>query len=160
MASDTSLVPSTTNLLYVNSNCPALGSLVFYGGKFYKFVQYLDAVTYVASPAMILEWGDTACTTVTPDRAGGTSLGRMPAGAACVAGTAALIQNHYAFIQCTGVVTAGPVDGSIGAGEMVMPHATTDGGLDTWTGAVLPCGQALADDVSTTSVIIRLVNLI
>lgn len=160
MASDITLVPTIANLGALNSNCPALGSLVFYGGKWYAFVQYKDAVTYVASPGMVLTWADTACTTVTNDRAGGSSIGQIPAGIACIAGAAAAVQNNYGFVQLSGVATVGPTDGAVALGELVVPHASTDGGVDTWSGTLKPFGVALADDVSTTSVIVRLHDLI
>lgn len=156
MAADTSLVPTLTNLAAINSNCPALGSRVFYGGEWWVFVQYKDAVTYVASPKMVLTWADTACTTVTNDRAGGSSLGQIPAGVCPVVMT----QNYYGFSQLSGTVTVGPTDGSVALAEMVVPHASTDGGVDTWSGTLKPFGVALADDVSTTSVIVRLHGLV
>lgn len=156
MASDTTLVPANTNLSALTSNCPALGSLTFYNGKYYKFVQFKDAVTYVASPAMVVTWADTACTTVTNDRAGGSSIGQIPAGVVC----AVMTQNYYGFIQVTGVVTVGPTDGSVATAELVVPHATTDGGVDTFSSTLEPFGVALADDSGTASVIVRLRGLI
>ena len=122
----------------------------------YRYVQFKDAVTYVASPKMVLTWADTACTTVTNDRAGGSSIGQIPAGVCINVQT----QNYYGFIQVSGVVTVGPTDGSVALGELVVPHATTDGGVDTWSSTLQPFGVALADDVSTTSVIVKLTGLI
>lgn len=151
-------VNNTTSVL--DARCPALGTVVWVDGIAWKFVQFKDAVTYVCSPAMIVEYANTAGTAVTNDRAGGSSLGRTPAGVMNTNGDIPA-QNDYGYIQLTGIVTVGPTDGAVALGEMVMAHATTDGGADTWTyTSSAPIGQALADDTGTASVIVRLIGLL
>lgn len=121
-------------------------------GKRYRYCRFLDAVTYVAGHAV--EWANVACTSVTNDRAGGSSLGRLPAGVA----VAVVAQNGYGWVQtwgpCTGVATSGADD--IAVGENVFPHATTDGTVDgsvATTATVDKIGYALeADDNSANTV--------
>lgn len=121
-------------------------------GSRFKYVQAKDAVAYVVGHSV--EWADTACTTVTNDRAGGSSLGRLPAGIA----KGAPAQNGYFWIQtwgpCSGCATSGADD--IAVGENVFPHATTDGTVDgsvATTATVDKIGYALdADDNSANTV--------
>ena len=91
----------------------------------YKYVQYLDAVTYIAGQVMC--WADTAGTKVTNDRSGGTGIGTglEPAGI----GLAVYTQNYYGFMQIAGnALVIG--DGSVAAGDFVVSH-TVDGQMDT-----------------------------
>lgn len=130
------------------------------GGFKYKYVKFLDAVTYVgeydatgaASVAMLCTYANAACTSVTNDRAGGSSLGQVPAGVPVGVPT----QNTYGWIKVRGVATIGPTDGSVAINQKVIPHATTDGGLDSADGVIPEAGDALDNDTSTTSVPVML----
>ena len=117
-------------------------------GRKYKFVLMEDAAAVV---------GDGLCYTtddnryeVTRDRAGGTSDNNQPAGLARVV----IADGDFGWIQIKGLNDVAMVtDGGVSAGEALIPHATTDGGLDSSTAdADTPYdtfGQALDDDVGT-----------
>ena len=68
-------------------------------GKCYKYVQFKDAVTYAAK--RITTWANAACTAVTNDVSGGSSIGLVPAGLT----TRVHTQNYYGFIQVYGAVS-------------------------------------------------------
>lgn len=105
-----------------------LGGVYWYGGDAYRYVQFLDAVAYTANH--LCTWANATGTAVTNDRAGGSDVGELkPAGIA----TRVHTQNYYGFIQITGVADV-LCDGSVAAGESVIPHATTDGMADTMAG--------------------------
>lgn len=126
MASDTSYPPTTT-LSALDSKCPALGSLVFYGGKWYRFVKHVNAVTVVVGHCA--EFTNAACTNVTNDRAGGAAT---PIGTQTIcAGVYVSIplENYYCFLQVSGVALV-LGDGSVAAGEAVVVHSV-DGQADT-----------------------------
>ena len=122
-----------------------LGGVYFYGGDAYRYVQFKDAVTYAAGH--ICTWANATGTAVTNDRAGGSDIGELkPAGIA----TGVHTEDYYGFVQLTGVATL-TGDGSVAAGESVVPHATTDGGADTMAAGAEDhvLGVALADDGPT-----------
>lgn len=130
----------------------ALGSLVTdeSTGYIYKYVQFKDAVTYAAGQS--LTWADVACTTVTNDRAGGSSLGAIPAGI-CLR---VMTQNYYGFIlvrgKYAGLVTSGADD--IAVGESLIVHATTDGACDgvaAGSTTTASFGVCLEDDDNTAN---------
>jgi hypothetical protein len=106
----------------------------------FRLVQFKDAVTYVAGH--VCEFADVSMTTVTNDKSGGSSLGRCPAGVALLAQT----QNYYGYVLCQGYHASVLGAGSVGVGEAVMSHATTDGAADTQTAGNKQIGVALADD--------------
>jgi len=60
---------------------------------------------------------------VTPDRAGGTSAGRVAAGVAL--GT--VTHGQYGWIQVQGLNGRVKTGGSVAAGAALIPHATSDG---------------------------------
>lgn len=126
--------------------------------KAYKYVKFLDAVTYAAGQSV--EYANLALTSVTNDRAGGSSLGRLPAGIA----TAVHTQNSYGFIQVAGVATDVKTSGAddIAVGEFVITHATGDGQCDGEAsfglGAFGVCIEA--DDNSANTTKVRLIGLL
>lgn len=115
-----------------------LGETYTHQGKTYKYVKFLDAVTYVSG--QLLEYANVACTSVTNDRSGGSSLGRVPAGVVWGAPT----QNQHGWIQtkgpASGVLTSGADD--IAVNEYIIPHATTDGTVDGTAAGTDPVGSA------------------
>lgn len=127
-------------------------------GYQYRYVQFKDAVTYAAGQS--LTWADVACTTVTNDRAGGSSLGAIPAGI-CLR---VMTQNYYGFIlvrgKYAGLVTSGADD--IAVGESLIVHASTDGACDgvaanaTTTASF---GICLEDDDNTANTTKGTVNI-
>lgn len=92
-----------------------------YGWCYYRYVQFLDAVTYAAGDCC--EWAAANGTGVSNDRADGSSLGRFPAGVALGAMTA----NYYGFIQVGGI---GSVilrsDGGVAAADYIVSHTADD----------------------------------
>lgn len=102
-----------------------LGSLYYHNGRYYRYVKFVDAVTYAAGH--VVEWC-AGFTSVTNDRTGGSSLGRCPAGV-CLA---AMTQNYYGFVQVAGVGDVAMLtDGSVAGGEWLVSDSGTDGGADT-----------------------------
>lgn len=142
--------PATYNTAAVDENL-VLGSLYRYAsnGWVYRYVQFLDAVTYAAGQSV--EWANTSGTAVTNDRAGGSSVGRAAAGVAL----AVMTQNYYGFVLVNGfatISTSGADD--IAAGETVICHATSDGNVDGVTTWTLGClGVALAADDNTANTV-------
>ena len=90
-------------------------------GKVWKLVQFKDAVTYAAT--QVVEWADAACTTVTNDRVGGSSIGNFAAGVCPGVKT----QNYYGYIQVGGPATVKTASSSITAGLALLSHSTVDG---------------------------------
>lgn len=117
----------------------AVGTVVWEGSKAYKYVKFLDAVTYVAGH--VLYPANTAGTSVTNDTSGGSALAAL----ACGYGTAVHTQNSYGWMQIAGVVSA-IGGGSVTAGSPVAPG--TDGTVVNYTDGAeeLVCGVALEDD--------------
>ena len=115
----------------------------------WRYVQFLDAVTYAVGH--LCEYADTLGTKVTNDRAGGTSIGHVPAGVACMIMT----QNYFGFIQVAGIATVYS-DGSVAAAEAVVPHATVDGQADT---AVTGAGTVTLEQSFGNALIADNVNL-
>lgn len=64
---------------------------------------------------------------VTKDRAGGTSAGRVVAGVAL--GT--ITHGYYGWVQVAGLNTYCKTDGSVAAGNPLVPHVSSDGVADT-----------------------------
>lgn len=96
-------------------------------GNIYRFFLTTDAVNITVG--MVVEWASTTAFTVTVDRAGGSSLGRIPAGVAMGGVTA----GRYGFFLVRGRHTAirenagGGAGAITAAGQKAIPHATTDG---------------------------------
>lgn len=121
------MMPPTTTLAALNSNCPALGEVCYYGGNFYRFVKHVNAVTVVVGHSA--EFTNVACTNVTNDRAGGaaTPIGTQLLCAGIYISIPAA--NEYCFLQVSGIALV-LGDGSVAAGEAVILHSV-DGQADT-----------------------------
>lgn len=117
--------------------------------KAYRFVQAEDANIAVGNVVCFSADGDTNRYEVTADRAGGTSVNTMPAGVAVTA----ITDGHYGWIQVYGLGEVAIVtDGGIVQGENMIPHATTDGGVDSAAGTETTqsvLGSALVADTGT-----------
>lgn len=122
-------------------------------GKAYRYVLAEDANL---ANGDVVEFSDTSGYEVTKDRAGGSSIGRVVAGVAIHTITDA----QYGWIQVsgrhTGIKVAAGV--SISAGAVLIPHATSDGTVDTAAAGSTVVntegqrfGFALGADTATTS---------
>lgn len=122
-------------------------------GYVYRYVQFLDAVTYAAG--QVVEWAiATALTKVTNDRAGGSSIGNIPAGIAM----RVMTQNYFGFILVQGfyatIKTSGADD--IAVGESLISHATTDGtcdGVAAGSTTTASLGIAMAADIDADNTV-------
>ena len=110
-------------------------------GKTYRYVQFKDAVTYVAGH--VCTPANTSWTAVTNDVAGGSSVAATTFGGIALA---AVTQNYYGWVQIGGVATV-VGDGSVAADEAVVVHST-DGQADTMAAGEehLIFGRALEAD--------------
>jgi hypothetical protein len=100
-----------------------LGVLRYEGNKTYVYVQVVDLAVTVGQSLCV---ASTADGIVTSDRADASQL------ALCVRGvvTTAIASGSYGWILKRGICTyAG--DGSVAAGEGLVPHASEDGDADT-----------------------------
>jgi hypothetical protein len=121
-------------------------------GRWYRYVQFKDAVTYAAG--QVVTWAATDQSAVTNDISGGSSLGSIVAGI-CLR---VMTQNYYGFILVSGsyatIKTSGADD--IAVGESLIVHASTDGTCDgvaanaTTTASL---GVALAVDVDADNTV-------
>ncbi len=119
--------PSTFNTAAADSNL-TLGAVYDYLGKLYKYVQFKDAVTYVAGHTLHAASVDGLA--VTNDSAGGSSVAPL----ICVGiATRVHTEDYYGFMQVSGVVDV-VCDGSVAAGESVTTG--TDGVADTMADGV------------------------
>jgi hypothetical protein len=92
-------------------------------GRFakYRYVQFLDAVTYVAGHLVTRASATTWA--VTNRRVGGSSItGHEPIGVVFQATVPA--QNQYGWVLIDGLAL---VSGTYAAGDYLIPHATNDG---------------------------------
>lgn len=125
-------------------------------GKYFRYVQFKDAVTYAAG--QVVTWAGTDQKSVTNDRSGGSSVATVPAGI-CLR---VMTENYYGFILVHGaysaVVTNG--DDDIAAGAILIA-ASADGAADssaTVTAATF--GYALAADVDAANTVAAMVTLL
>lgn len=135
----------------------SVGSIYWQDGKAYKYVQFKDAVTYVAGH--VLTWADATATSVTNDRSGGSSVGNQPAGIAL----AVMTQNYYGWMLVHGfysaIVTNG--DDDIAAGDQLIVATGTDGACDSSASAsIIKIGMAVAADVDGSNTVAGIVNLL
>lgn len=115
--------------------------------KVYKYIQVEDAALAIGD---VVEYSDITGSEVTKDRSGGSSLGRIVAGVAL--GTIA--DGSYGWIQVAGLNTYVKTDGSVAAGEAIVPHASTDGVADSVvasTTAHQVFGYSLVADTTSAS---------
>jgi hypothetical protein len=113
-------------------------------GKKYRYVQFKDAVTYVAG--QVCTPANITWTAVTNDVSGGSSIAATSFGGICVGVPA---QNGYGWVQIAGVATVRS-DGSVAADEAVVPHSV-DGEADTMAAGEehLAFGRALDADTGS-----------
>ena len=118
------------------------------GLKRYKYVQAEDAAM---AANQVAEWSDTGGYEVTIDRAGGSSLGRIAAGV--VKGT--VTDAYFGVIQVAGTCSVlVPAAVAVSAGDALVPHATTNGGVAVATTSTLDQIFAVAvgaDDATTSA---------
>ena len=95
-------------------------------GNVYKYILVEDANLAIGD---VVEFSDTSGYEVTKDRAGGASLGRIPAGVALNT----ITDGQYGWIQVAGLNTYTKTDGSVAVGDALVPHASADGQADTAT---------------------------
>ncbi len=95
------------------------------GGKCYRYVKFVDAITYVSGHVVCLASATTW--DVSNDAAGGATLaGLLPVG--FVQGTVPT-ENQYGWIQCGGIIADAVMgSASVIAGDLLMPD-TEDGDL-------------------------------
>ena len=91
-------------------------------GKVYRYAKFVDAIAY--ANGQVVELASTTAFHVTNDRAGGSSLGRLPVGV-CLR---VMAQNEYGWVLVRGRHTA-IKDAANAAvlGVKQMSHATADG---------------------------------
>ena len=130
-----------------------LGEVLSYQGNLFRYIQVVDLATVNGS---LLTYSTATSGFVgTTDRSGGTALAELkPIGVAM----GVIAVNQYGFVMVCGTHTAVLSDGAVVAGESVMPHATTDGTMDTMAAGDEDhvFGVALANDTTTAPVSIRL----
>lgn len=124
------------------------------GTKTYRYVKFLDAVTY--APGQVVTPGNTACTSVTNDVAGGSSTMALTF-AGVVIGTPT--QNSWGWVQTGGYHAAVKTNGDddIAQGDTVIMVAT-DGVVDsvakaTRTGTLSIVGIAADVDVDADNTV-------
>lgn len=117
------------------------------------YAQIVTQATVAATD--IVAWATYGSGTVTADTTGNRT---RIAGIPMTGGTAAWALSSYALVQVWGGYILGPDgttvfgnqllgDGSVAAGESIMPSAGTDGMVDTWaTDAGVYIGMSLEDD--------------
>lgn len=167
MPSDTSLNPANTDLSALNSNCPALGEIVHYGGKLYRFILLKDAVAAAAGSVVFVAKSDF--TWGTCDYTGGSTgpITGVPAIGIAV-GTITggnyglvLVQGYYGAIKTNG-------DDDIAAGDLLITGAA-DGVCDSLANAAAALnkdvflkliGYASAADVDADNTVAGLVKLL
>lgn len=125
-------------------------------GKEYMYVQFKDAVTYLAGHVVC--WKTAACTSVTNDIS--LAVGVIPAGV--VVGVPA--EDGYGWIQTKGahsaIVTSGADD--IAIGESLIAHSTTDGACDgvaAGSTTTASFGVCLTADVDAANTVAGFINL-
>lgn len=97
-----------------------------YGTGLFRYVQFVDAVTYAAGD--MVEWASATGAAVSQDKAAGSVIGRCSAGVA----TAVMTENYYGFMQVSGICQSIlRTDGGVAAGEYMTSHATADDEADT-----------------------------
>lgn len=103
-----------------------LGSIFFgINGKVFRYVQFLDAVTYVAGHVCTFGTTGTDVWKVTNDRSGGSAVtGHGVAGVLTTGNGSVPTQNQYGWLQVAGECNCA---GTYAAGDLVKPHASNDG---------------------------------
>jgi hypothetical protein len=93
----------------------------------YRYVQFLDAVAYVAGQVVTIASATTWA--VSNDRSGGSALaGLMPVGV--VFQTTVPTQNQYGWVQISGIANVTVGSASVIAGDYLKVDASEDGEAD------------------------------
>lgn len=102
-----------------------LGSVVEgINGKAYRYVQFVDAVTYAANKVCVLADADLDEWKVTIDVSGGSAMaGLHPVGVTISVPT----ENQYGWVQIAGVASVVAGSAAIVAGDYLMPDTSEDG---------------------------------
>lgn len=103
-----------------------LGEIYFgRNGKAYKYVKFLDAVTYVAGHVVTVAGTNHE---VTNDRSGGTAMaGHEPVGV--VFQTTVPTQDQYGWVQVSGIATVLVEGSAVIAGDRLVSDETNDGAV-------------------------------
>lgn len=127
-------------------------------GKIFRYVQFLDAVTYVNGHVCTWAGATAGEYKVTNDRAGGSSIAGH--------GIAGVLQNTeavpstangmFGWLQVAGECSP---SGTYTAGNHVMPHATNDGEAVNGTYAATQVGMNLFGFAKSASVV-QLIGLV
>lgn len=136
-----------------------LGDEQIVDGKRYRYVKNIDLTASNGWALCVASASDPNI--VSGDATGGSAITAVPRGVAI--GT--LGKDEYGWIQVSGYHSSVISDGSVAAGEALVKHATTDGGVDSGAAGSTATitvhqsfGLALADD--TTSRVQALLNCI
>lgn len=128
-------------------------------GKVYRYVKNIDLTA--ADGWALCVASATDPNIVSGDASGGSAINSVPRGVA----VAAIPQNSYAWVLISGYKSNVLSDGSVAAGEALVKHASTDGGVDSGAaGSTVAItvhqsfGLAMADD--TTSRVQALIKLL
>lgn len=101
-------------------------------GTAYRYVQFVDAVTYVAGHLVTLADADLNEWKVTNDRSGGSHMaGFHPVGVVFQATVPT--ENQYGWVQIAGVATILAGSNAIIAGDYLKADESTDGAADEAT---------------------------
>lgn len=104
----------------------ALGDIIENAGKRYRYVKFLDAITYVAGHLCTLASASTF--NVTNDRSGGSSLAaHIPVGV--VFQTTVPTQNQFGWVQISGIAAVLHEGGSVAIGDRLVADPTNDGAV-------------------------------
>lgn len=96
-------------------------------GNLYRYVKFLDAVTYVAGHVVTLASASTW--NVTNDRSGGSSLGaHIPVGV--VFQSTVPTQNQFGWVQITGIATVLIGSAAVVVGDVLVCDTATDGAAE------------------------------
>ena len=97
-------------------------------GTAYRYVQVDDAVDLIVGHVVCYEGAEANGYVVTPDRDSDEASTLAAGVAVAIVDVSA---NPYCWIQVSGYCATVLGDGSVAAGEFVVPHASTDGAADT-----------------------------
>lgn len=125
-------------------------------GKKYRYVQFKDAVTYVAGHVVCLKDNDANEWAVTND-VSANMAGDHPVGV--VFQSTVPTEDEYGWVQIGGVATVLAGSGSIVAGDYLKPDDTTDGAADEATEGthenILGIAMEAITDTETGAVLLR-----
>lgn len=123
-----------------------LAQIRIYENAEYRYYRVKDLAV---AGTQVVEYSSTT-DAVTKDRSGGSSIGRTVAGVAA----ATVSAGNYGWMQVSGSVSVlTPAGVALAAGDLVVPHATSDGGVNKATTATFrhAFAVALSADTATTA---------